>query len=217
VLANLATLASLLALTPAFLLSHLPPEMHAMGGFLAAALLAVERLVGVAGDRASLLVSQDLGAALSALVKGGGGGDMEGAGVCDQQGGGEGSVGEQQQDQQEGPVVGQAGAGDRYAGLLQHWRQRVQQEGDVPHVQQLLPQHSKLAASTGSSSSSRGAVSGGGDGGLLSEEQVLLMRVRELLQFGESQQYSGLMAAARPLRRVVRPGSANSSRSIKSA
>jgi hypothetical protein len=191
--------------------------MHAMGGFLAAALLAVERMVGVAGDRASLLVCQDLGAALSALVKGVGGGDMQGGLGCSQQGGGEGSVAQQQQEQQGGAVAGEAGAGDRYAGLLQYWRQRVQEEGDVSTVQQLLPQHSKLAASTGSSSSGRGAVSGGGDGGQLSEEQVLLMRVRELLLFGESQQYAGLMAAARPLRRVVRPGSANSSRSIKSA
>jgi hypothetical protein len=117
--------------------------------------------------------------------------------------------------------------GDRDAGLLQHWRQQVQDAGDILNVQQLLPQHSKLAAAAGSSRgakvhhsaggsvSSSGAVSG--DGGQLSEEQVLLMRVRELLVFGESQQYTGLMAAARPLRRVVRPGSANSNRSIRSA
>ena len=186
-----------------------------MGGFLAAALLAVERMVGVAGDRASLLVCQDVGAALSALVKGAGGGDMQEGLGCSQPGGGEGSVGEQQQERQGGEVAGRASGGNRYAGLLQHWRQRVQTEGDVLDVQQLLPQHSKVVAAAGSSSSSRGAVSGGG--GQLSEEQVLLMRVRELLQFGESQQYCGLMAAARPLRRVVRPGSANSNRSIRSA
>jgi hypothetical protein len=199
VLADFATLASLLALTPAFLLGHLPPEMHAMGGFLAAALLAIERLVGAVGDRASLVVCQDLGAALGALVKATAGGAT-------------GST-QQQQQQQEGSV-------DSGARLIREWQQRVQdaqeRQQELPGVQQLLPQHSKVTAAATASSSGGGGV-GGQDGGQLSEDQVLLLRVRELQSWARSQQYSDLMAAARPLRRVVRPGSANSSRSLKSA
>jgi hypothetical protein len=171
--------------------------MHAMGGFLAAALLAVERLVGAVGDRASLVVCQDLGAALGALVKGSAGGATGGA---------------QQQQQQRGSE-------ESGASLIGEWQQRLQnaqeQEQELPGIQQLLPQHSRLAAAATASSSGGGI--GGQDGGQLSEDQVLLLRVRELLAWGESQQYSDLMAAARPLRRVVRPGSANSSRSLKPA
>lgn len=211
VLADLATLASLLALTPAFLLGHLPPEMHAMGGFLAAALLAVERLVGAVGDRAGLLVCQDVGAVLGALVK---------------TAGASGAAGSAQQQQQQG-----VGLGEGQQGLVQQWQQwlqEAQQQQEVPSIEQLLPQHSKLAAAAASAGSSgslrskpaRGSSSSSstsGHDGQLTEEQVLLLRVKELLSWSESQQYADLMAAARPLRRVVRPGSANSSRSIKSA
>lgn len=202
--ADLATLASLLALSPAFLLGHLPPEIHAMGSFLAAALLAVERLVGAVGDRAGLLVCQDVGAALGAVVKTAG---ASGAARLDNQ------------PQQGGSVTGQSG------GLVQQWQQRLQTAQGSLSTQQLLPQHSKLAALAAAGGVSRagegvkpqepGAATAGGE--QLSEEQVLLLRVRELLSWSECPLYRGLMAGARPLRRVVRPGSANSSRSIRSA
>jgi hypothetical protein len=177
-----------------------------MGGFLAAALLAVERLVGVVGDRAGLLVCQDVGAALGAVVK---------------TAGAAGASGLDSQPQQGGSLSGQQG------GLVQQWQQRLQDAQGLPRIQQLLPQHSKLAtlasiAAAGGASRAGGGVNAQGpdsseDGVQLSEEQVLLLRVEELLSWSEGAQYKGLMAGARPLRRVVRPGSANSSRSIRSA
>lgn len=207
VLADLATLASLLALTPAFLLGHLPPEMHAMGGFLAAALLAVERLVGAVGDRASLLVCQEVGAALSALLKTAGASGASGVQ-------GSAALGEQ----------GRDGTGGYEGSEVQQWQQRLQeQQQEVPSIHQLLPEHYKTAAAAAGSSARGGHGSGssssqgGGQDDQLTEDQVLLLRVNELLSWSSSQQYADLMAAARPLRRVVRPGSANSSRSIKSA
>jgi hypothetical protein len=209
VLSDLATLTSLLALAPAFLLCHLPPEMHAMGAFLAAALLAVERLVGAVGDRASLLVCQEVGAALNALLKTAGApgaSGVQGPAAAGQQGGGS--------------------TGGCEDSLVQEWQQRLQeQQQEVPSIQQLLPEHHKMAAAAAAAgSSARGAhgnsnssSQGSGQDEQLTEDQVLLLRVNELLSWSGSQQYADLMAAARPLMRVVRPGSANSSRSIKSA
>lgn len=181
--ADLATLSSLLALTPSFLLSHLPPEMHAMGGCLAAALTAVDRLVAAAGDRASLLVCQQLPAALAALLK-------------------TARVG----------MGAQAGADHDDEAVLQEWRQRVAaaaQDGVSPALHNLLPQHDKLA-SCSSSGRRMLQLQRPSDDGQLPDDAVVLLRVRELLAFADSQEYGRVLAAAPPLRRVLaRPSSSS--------
>jgi hypothetical protein len=92
-------------------------------------------------------------------------------------------------------------------------------------LQHLLPNHKCLGsaadASDGSSlkladdstsyngGSNSGISSSGrsiGDAAELSDEQVLLMRVQQLTDWAGSGQYQQLMAAARPLRRVVQRG-----------
>uniref|UniRef100_A0A383WE67 Uncharacterized protein n=1 Tax=Tetradesmus obliquus TaxID=3088 RepID=A0A383WE67_TETOB len=214
--ADLATLSALLALQPAFLLSHLPPEMHAMGGSLAAALQAAQRLVAVAGDRGSLLVAQDLATAVGAVAA-----TSKGCGSAGSSAGGA-SAG--------------AGTSDAKGALAQQWLQRVL-EGGAHGLQQLLPHHACLASAAadsldGSAAGTRGvrslklghgsrhdsrhessssSSSGGGGGALeLDDEQVLLMRVQQLAEWAGSQQYAELMAAPRPLRRVVQRGRAPS-------
>lgn len=219
-LSDLATLASLLALAPAFLLAHLPPEMHAMGGYLAAGLLAVERLVAVSGDRASLLVCQGLPAACGALVKTAGRVAPE-------------TLAGLEPPWQAAAAAG-AGAGANGGGSdageawLQRWRGHIdaaEAAGAMPGMWQLLPQHSKLNFAPGNGSSSSNNGGGGGrrsgvgssvasTGVLLSDVQlsdddVLLVRMHELLSFAASQEFGQVMAAAQPLRRVLRPSSAS--------
>lgn len=150
-----------------------------MGGCLAAALTAVERLVAAAGDRASLLVCQDLPAAVAALVKTAGG-DSSSCSSAGKGGGGERS----------GPDV------------LQQWRQRVaaaQSAAELPSLAELLPRHDRLAGNDCNSSQQHA------DGGQLRDEAVLLLRIQQLLAFADSPQHTHAMAAAQPLRRVLRP------------
>jgi hypothetical protein len=207
-LADLSTLSALLSLQPEFLLSHLPPEMHAMGGSLAAALQAAQRLVAVAGDRGSLLVAQDLSTAVGAVV-----GTGKGCSAAADIAGGAGS---------------NSGAGGRGA-LAQQWLQRALEEG-AHGLQQLLPNHACLnsAAALDESAAAKGvgrslqlrhdsrhdsSSSSSGSGGAaqeLDDDQVLLMRVQQLAEWAGSQQYQAMMAAARPLRRVVQRGRAPS-------
>ncbi|WIA16689.1 hypothetical protein OEZ85_013347 [Tetradesmus obliquus] len=216
--ADLATLSALLALQPAFLLSHLPPEMHAMGGSLAAALQAAQRLVAVAGDRGSLLVAQDLATAVGAVAA-----TSKGCGIAGSSAGGASA--------EAGTTIDARGA------LAQQWLQRVL-EGGAHGLQQLLPNHACLTSAAADSldgsvagtgggrslklghgsrhdsrhESSSSSSSGGGGGGALEldDEQVLLMRVQQLAEWAGSQQYAELMAGARPLRRVVQRGRAPS-------
>ena len=72
-LADVATLAALVALHPHLLTGQVPGQLHAMGGALAIALTAAGRLAHVCGDRGALLVAQDLMVTLGGLLKGSGG------------------------------------------------------------------------------------------------------------------------------------------------
>jgi uncharacterized spore protein YtfJ len=193
--------------------------MHAMGGSLAAALLAAQRLVALAGDRGSLLVAQDVSVAVASLLRTGTStSGMAAAGLGAAETGSRGSG---------------SGAGAGRGALVQQWMQRLREEG-AHGLQHLLPNHKCLnsaaanaldgvvaGSSSGSSlqqklvhssSDRNGSSSGSGSGcstndaAELTEEQVLLMRVQQLTEWAESEQYQQLMAAARPLRRVVQRG-----------
>lgn len=183
-LSELATLASLLVLQPSYLLSHLPPEMHAIGGALAAALQAADRVVGAAGDRGGLLVSQDVIAAVAAVVKTSSSRDTANL-------------------EPEQTVADNSSS----EGLLQDWMQRVtyaDEAGMMAAVSQLLPHHESLTAATsqaddGTSSNQNCSVHE------LDDTQVLLLRLKQLHDWSSSQQYRDMMAAAKPLRRVLPP------------
>lgn len=190
--ADLATLSALLVLQPAFLLSHLPPEMHAMGGSLAAALLAAQRLAAAVGDRGSLLVAQDLGVAVSAMVRTSQGGSGR----------------------QAGGSIGSGGSNS----AAESWLQRAAAEAEsAAQLDKLLPAHRVLATwAAGSNSSSGGSErekltdidssssSHGGCGDSeLDDGQVLLLRVHELSAWCASEQYQQVMAAAKPLRKLL--------------
>jgi hypothetical protein len=140
-------------------------------------------------------VCQDLPAAVAALVKTAGSGGSS--------------------------AHGSAAAGIDGAGVVQLWQQRVaaaDAAGELPGLQDLLPQHDRLAAAVSRSS----AV--GGDGGSwqqqqqqqgcnrlaatdgqLSDDTVLLLRAQQLLAFAGSQGYAAALAQAQPLRHVLRP------------
>ncbi len=68
-LADVATLASLLALQPQAMLEKLPTEMKALGSSFAHMLLGCSRPVLLSCDRAALLVAQDLHLAVAAMLR----------------------------------------------------------------------------------------------------------------------------------------------------
>jgi hypothetical protein len=111
--------------------------------------------------------------------------------------------------------------------LVQQWMQRLLEEG-AHGLQHLLPDHKCLGAAAAEASdgsslklahenthyngggSSGSGSSSLGDAAELSDEQALLMRVQQLTDWAGSEQHQQLMAAARPLRRVVQRGRAPS-------
>lgn len=188
-LCELATLSSLLALQPSYLLARLPAEMHAMGGALAAALQAAERLVAAAGDRGGLMVSQNLDASVAALVKTG-----KGLAAAVSSSGEAGSSSSKQ-------AMTSSSSSE---GLIQEWLQKVsnaEDAGYTPTVDQLLPSHGSLQQ-TGTSSS----ISKDPEIQQLEDQDVLLLRVKGLFDWSGCELYQQIMAAAKPLRRVIPPG-----------
>lgn len=167
-----------------------------MGSALEAAMQAADRVVAVAGDRAGLLVSQDLNVSLAALLKTGG----DSSSIA-----GSTAAAAAESDFNTSSSISGSNSGTP-AALLREWQERVQEAVGtdyMPSLGQLLPQHESLQQPGSSSGSRSGSTA---DVKQVAEDQVLLLRVQQLLNWSDSEVYKQVMAAAKPLRRILPPG-----------
>jgi hypothetical protein len=193
-LADVATLAALLAVQPRVIQRHARRHLqHAMGTSMVMALRGAARMAAVSGDRGALLVSQDVLLALEALLKA--------------------NAVAAELEQQQGAPVGVA-----------YWLKEAMEQQSLEqwNLAQLLPQHpAEMAGGSGGGGTDYvGKATGGGPtlqldplslastgSEELTDEQVLLLRVYELTTWASSPQYAAVMGAATPLRKVLPPPS----------